>query len=87
MKGVIRIGDLNSGGGAVIAGSTTMKFHGIGVARVGDPVLCPVPGHGVTVVAQGHPVFKDHGIPIAFNGHFCACGCVLLTSLPEATAS
>lgn len=87
MKGIIRIGDKTSGGGAVLSGSTTMKFHGIGVARVGDPVSCPVPGHGETVVAEGHPVFKDNGIPIAFHGHHCACGCMLLTSLPTATAS
>jgi uncharacterized Zn-binding protein involved in type VI secretion len=26
-------------------------------------------------------------VPVAFHGHRCACGCVLLTSLPEATAS
>lgn len=87
MKGVIRVGDKNSGGGVVLAGSPTMKFRGIGAARVGDPVMCPLPGHGATVVAEGHPVFKDHGLPVAFHGHRCACGCVLLTSLPEATAS
>ena len=87
MKGVIRIGDKNISGGTVVSGSTTMKFHGIGVVRVGDPVICPIPGHGRNVVAEGHPVFKDHGVPIAFHGHRCACGCALLTSLPEATAS
>ncbi|WP_271411949.1 PAAR domain-containing protein [Pseudomonas sp. Q1-7] len=87
MKGIIRVGDKTTGGGTVISGSAVMKFHGIGVARVGDTVSCPIPGHGPTVVAEGHPVFKDHGVPVAFHGHRCACGCVLLTSLPEATAS
>lgn len=86
MKGVIRIGDKNSGGGTVLDGSTKMKFDGIGVARLGDPVSCPVPGHGPTVIAEGHPTFKDHGVPVAFNGHRCTCGCVLITSLPQATA-
>lgn len=84
MKGIIRIGDKTTGGGTVIAGSAVMKFQSIGVARVGDPVSCPIPGHGPTVIAEG---LKDHGIPVAFHGHRCAYGCALLTSLPQATAS
>ncbi|MCY1296068.1 PAAR motif protein [compost metagenome] len=87
MKGIIRVNDKTTGGGSVTSGSSTMKFQGIGVARVGDSVSCPIPGHGPTVIVEGHPVFKDHGVPVAFHGHRCACGCVLLTSLPEATAS
>ncbi|MFZ4833274.1 PAAR domain-containing protein [Rouxiella sp. Mn2063] len=87
MKGIIRIGDMHTGGGSVLSGSSNMKFGGIGVARQGDPVSCPIPGHGLTVIAQGHPTFKDHGIPVAFNGHLCACGCVLITSLPQAAVS
>ncbi|YBF82973.1 PAAR domain-containing protein [Klebsiella pneumoniae] len=65
-------------------GSSNMKFGGIGVARLGDPVSCPIKGHGPTVIAEGHPTFSDHGIPVAFHGHRCACGCVLLSSLPQA---
>ncbi|MBT8769593.1 PAAR domain-containing protein [Pseudomonas sp. DB1] len=87
LQTILRVGDKATGGGVVIAGSTTMKFRGIGVARVGDPVCCPLPGHGPTVIAEGHDVFKDHGVPVAFHGHLCACGCALLTSLPEATAN
>ncbi|MHC8305774.1 PAAR domain-containing protein [Pseudomonas sp. PB3P13] len=87
MKGIIRIGDKTTGGGAVLSGSTAMLFSSIGVARQGDPVSCPVPGHGRTVVAEGHPAFRDEGVPIAFHGHRCACGCTLISSLPEASAS
>ncbi|MDH4581477.1 PAAR domain-containing protein [Pseudomonas sp. BN415] len=87
MKGIIRIGDKTTGGGTVISGSAVMKFRGIGAAGVGDAVSCPIPSHGPMVVAEGHSVFKDHGVHVAFHGHRCACGCVLLTSLPEATAS
>ncbi|MGV8919992.1 MAG: PAAR domain-containing protein [Pseudomonas sp.] len=87
MQGIIRIGDKTTGGGAVLAGSTTMLFDGIGVARVGDPVLCANPLHGLTVIAEGHPTFHDDGVSVAFNGHFCACGCALISSLPAATAS
>ena len=87
MKGVIRIGDKTSGGGTVVAGSSKMLFDNIGVAREGDPVDCPVPGHGRTVIAEGNAAFKDGGVPVAFEGHRCACGCVLISSMPNAGAS
>ena len=87
MRGVIRIGDKITSGGTVLSGSAVMKFRGIGVARKGDPVDCPIPGHGRTEVAEGHPTFHDKGIPVAFHGHRCACGCTLISSLPEASAS
>lgn len=87
MKGVIRIGDKTTSGGAVLAGSSAMIFEGIGAARQGDPVSCPLPGHGPTVIAEGHSTFNDNGLPVAFNSHRCACGCSLLSSLPNAAAS
>ncbi|MCO6060481.1 PAAR domain-containing protein [Pseudomonas sp. MOB-449] len=86
MKGIIRIGDKTTGGGTVLAGSTDMIFSGLGAARLGDPVSCPLPGHGPTVIAEGHADFCNGGIPVAFHGHRCACGCLLLTSLPDVTA-
>lgn len=87
MKGIIRINDKTTGGGAVLSGSPAMVFSGLDVARQGDPVSCPLPGHGRTVIAEGHPAFRDNGIPVAFHGHRCACGCTLISSLPEAGAS
>jgi uncharacterized Zn-binding protein involved in type VI secretion len=87
MKGIIRIGDKTTHGGQVLSGSSKMKFAGIGVARVGDPVSCPINGHGPTTIIEGHPTIKDNGAPVAFHGHKCACGCALVTSLANATAS
>ncbi|NNA00396.1 PAAR domain-containing protein [Pseudomonas lundensis] len=87
MRGIIRIGDFTTGGGIVLTGSTAMKFSGIGVARQGDLVFCPIPGHGLNAIAIGHSAFKDEGRYIAFLGHFCLCGCVLISSLPSAGAS
>ena len=87
MQGIIRVGDKNTGGGTVLSGSSDMQFDGIGVAREGDPVRCLVPGHGRTVVAEGDPAFRDNGVPVAFDGHRCACGCVLISSLPVAGAN
>ncbi|MDF9777667.1 PAAR domain-containing protein [Pseudomonas baetica] len=87
MKSIIRIGDKTTGSGIALSGSAAMKFAGIGVAREGDPVLCPIPGHGRTVFAEGLPAVKDNGIPVAFDGHLCACGCALISSLFAAGAS
>jgi len=86
MKGIIRVGDKTSGRGTVLTGSSSLSFDGIYVAREGDPVSCPVPGHGRTVIAEGHPAFRDNGVPVAFDGYRCACGCVLISSMPNAGA-
>ncbi|SDX45851.1 Zn-binding Pro-Ala-Ala-Arg (PAAR) domain-containing protein, incolved in TypeVI secretion [Pseudomonas syringae] len=87
MKGIIRIGDKTSSGGTVLSGSMVMIFRGIGAARQGDSVICPIPGHGSTVIAEGHPTLRDNGVPVAFHGHRCACGCALISSLPEASVN
>ncbi|EKY3995816.1 TPA: PAAR domain-containing protein [Enterobacter roggenkampii] len=87
MKGIIRIGDKTTGGGLVMDGSKKMKFAGIGVARKGDPVSCPILGHSPSFIAEGHPTMKDNGVPVAFHGYKCTCGCTLIASLSNATTS
>lgn len=82
MPGVIRIGDTTSSGGKVIQGSTGVTFQGKAVSCLGDKVICPV--HGITVIAEGDTGSKITGKPIALHGHRCGCGCVLITSLPNA---
>ncbi len=84
MRGVIRIGDKLSSGGVVRSAATGMKFNGREVARQGDTVFCPLPGHGVNQIAEGDPGSTHKGRPIALHGHRCQCGCTLITSLPQA---
>ena len=84
MKGVIRVGDKNTGGGTVLSSSSTTIFNGVRIARRGDPVYCPVVSHGETIVADGCAGFIDDGRPVAFEGHRCGCGCILISSLPSA---
>ncbi|MDY0929069.1 PAAR domain-containing protein [Enterobacter sp. CFBP8995] len=86
MKGIIRLGDSHTGGGLVLEGSIKMKFSGVGAARKGDAVICPIIGHGKNFIAEGHATFKDNGVPVAFQGHRCACGCELISSLTQAVA-
>lgn len=87
MQGILHIGYKTTGDGMVLSGFAAIIFGGIGVARRGDPVSCPVPDHGPTENAEGHSTFRDNGVPIAFHGHLCASGCTSFSSLPEAVAS
>ncbi|MGB9098676.1 PAAR domain-containing protein [Erwinia sp.] len=80
----IRKGDKTSHGGTVQTGSETMIVGGIGVARKGDKVSCPLPGHGTTIITEGNSEYLDHGIPVAFHGHKCGCGCTLISSFTRA---
>jgi len=80
MLQIVRKGDKTSHGGRVLTASKTMKFCGISVARKGDKVSCPIAGHGTTTIIEGNPHYLDQGIPIAFHGHKCGCGCTLISS-------
>lgn len=82
--GIIRLGDKTTHGGTVVSASATMRFHGVPVARLGDSVTCPQ--HHLTVISEGHPTFTDNGVPVAFDGHRCACGCRLISSLCSVTS-
>ena len=84
MQGVIREGDKLSSGGVVLTGASGMKFNGKPVACVGDKVFCPIPVHGLNVIVEGDEGSKYQGRAIALHGHRCACGCALITSLPQA---
>lgn len=84
MLAIVRIGDKTTHGGAVLTGSGTMKFGGVGVARKGDKVSCPIEGHGPTTIVEGNPNYLDQGIPVAFQGHKCGCGCTLISSFSAA---
>ncbi|ELN2579089.1 MULTISPECIES: PAAR domain-containing protein [Enterobacteriaceae] len=84
MLQIIRKGDKTTHGGSVMTCSGTMIFGGIGVARKGDMVSCPIPGHGPTTIIEGNPDYLDNGIPVAFHGHKCGCGCTLISSFVPA---
>lgn len=86
MNGVARVDDKTTGGGTLLSGPSSMRFGGICVASEGDPVSCPITGHGRTVIAEGHSAFRDNDVPSAFDGHRCACGYVLISSMPNAGA-
>ena len=82
MKRVIRLGDPTSHGGTVVSASSVVMINGKPVARIGDSVTCPVPGHGVVTIVDGGTAWADNGQPIALVGHKTSCGASLITTLP-----
>lgn len=82
-KGIIRLGDKTSHGGVVITATSTTVMDGKAVALVGDLVDCPQKGHGVNPIIEGSSSWISDGKPVAVDGCRSACGCTLITSLPE----
>lgn len=83
--GIIRLGDKTTHGGVVVSASSLHVIHGIGIARVGDMVNCPLTGHGVNPIVEGSPTFTIDGRQVALHGHHSACGCALISSMPTAS--
>lgn len=82
MKRVIRLGDPTSHGGTVVSASSSVIINGKPVARVGDSVTCPIPGHGVVTIVERDSAWLDDGRPIALEGHKTSCGASLISTLP-----
>jgi uncharacterized Zn-binding protein involved in type VI secretion len=82
MKNVIRLGDLTTHGGKVLAASMTASVHGVAVARKGDVCSCPINGHAPCVIVEGDSTVLDGGRPVAFQGHKTSCGATLISSAP-----
>jgi uncharacterized Zn-binding protein involved in type VI secretion len=82
---IVRLGDKTTHGGVVISASLSHSVRGIGIARVGDMVVCPLPGHGSNPIIEGSPTFTIGGRKVALHGHRTACGCSLIASLQLAS--
>lgn len=75
---VARKGDTCDHGATIIEGSDTRFVDGKAVARVGDKVSCPIPGHGVNPITTGSSdVFCD-GKAVARVGSKTACGATIV---------
>lgn len=64
----------------MVEASQVTFTHNKPIARVGDKVTCPIPGHGTTVIVEGDPTMILDGKPVARHGDKCACGAVLISS-------
>jgi uncharacterized Zn-binding protein involved in type VI secretion len=71
-------GDKTSHGGEVTGCSAISKTGGIGIARVGDLVSCPL--HGMTAISSGDAAVLLQGQSVARHGDTTACGATLIAS-------
>lgn len=76
---LILLGDKTSHGGTVIEASSESSVGGIRIARLGDKVACPMPGHGVCPIVSGDSTLLIDGKPAARMGDKTACGAVLIS--------
>lgn len=77
----IVLGDKTSHGGTVLSASASTDCEGRGIARIGDPVSCPLKGHGgTTSIVSGDPTALIDGRPAARHGDMTACGATLIAS-------
>lgn len=80
LKKLVRVGDmLKPYGGEVLSGS--FDAFGKPVACVDDKVKCNK--HGITTIILGAPGSTVNDKAVALDGHKCACGCTLVSSLPD----
>lgn len=82
MSRVIRLGDPTTHGGKVVSAAPCSSAGDIPIARLGDKVTCPIPGHGTTTIVEGDPNWLIDGIPVALEGHKTSCGASLISTLP-----
>ena len=73
---LIRLGDSTSHGGVVLEASTMSDCEGIGIARMGDQVSCPM--HGDGAIVSGDMTMIVDGKPVARHGDTTACGAMLI---------
>ncbi|MDD3484215.1 PAAR domain-containing protein [Azovibrio restrictus] len=78
MRFLIRLGDPTDHGGVVVSASPATLVEGKPVARIGDLVACPIPGHGVCKIVTGDPSTVVDGSPVARQGDKTACGATLI---------
>ncbi|MGN6667109.1 MAG: PAAR domain-containing protein [Trinickia sp.] len=83
---IVRKNDKTDHGGHVVTASSAMQFGGLNAALVGDLVSCPIEGHGVNPIIEGHPTMSEGGRPVVVHGCGAQCGCRVLASDPTITA-
>jgi uncharacterized Zn-binding protein involved in type VI secretion len=79
-KPFIVLGDRTNHGGEVLEGDPSTTINGKPVARVGDKVSCPIPGHGTNSIVEGAADTLISDKPVALHGHKTACGATLISS-------
>lgn len=83
---IVRVGDVNSGGGVVISGEPSLRLNNLDVAVDGSPVSCHTNYKGPHVHAQCRATqsrIKVKGKRIIFVGDVDTCGHVRVQGSPN----
>ncbi len=75
----IVVGDMTSGGGTVLTGSTVTDIDGKPVARVTDIATCPAHSGQFPIVDGDETIIVD-GQPVALHDSKLSCGCTLIAA-------
>lgn len=82
-----RRGDVNSAGGAIIRGASTVLCNGIPVGLHVSPISKHPPKkptkHSVAVTTNGSPTVFCEGSPVLRVGSGNSCGHVIVTGSPD----
>jgi len=81
---IARLGDRSRHNGTIITAASRTYVNGKAVARKGDLHSCPM--HGVTHIVSGSETVIIEGQPAARIGDKAACGAVITSGSPDASA-
>lgn len=85
-KQIVRVGDVNSGGGKVISGEPSFRINGLDVAVDGSPVTCHTNNKGEHTHAKCRATETSitvKGQRIIFVGDTDTCGHVRVQGSPD----
>lgn len=82
---VARLSDACTHGAVIITGSPDRTVNSLPVARLGDLVMCPLPGHGINPIISVIALPVTDGEPTAHILAQSACGAIIITGSPDTT--
>lgn len=68
-----------SHGARILSGSPDKMVDGLPVVRLGDPIYCPIQGHGLNKIAHVDINQQTDSVPLAHVGAVAQCGAVIIT--------
>ena len=85
---IVRVGDVNSGGGIVISGEPSVRLNGLDIALDGSPVTPHPHPRGATQHDHAHCVATEQNIKvkgkrIIFVGDVDSCGHTRIQGSPD----
>ena len=85
-KAIVRVGDVNSGGGKVLSGEPSLRINNREVAVDGSPVSCHTNNKGEHVHARcraSQSTITVRGKPIIFVNDTDTCGHIRVQGSPD----